>query len=230
MIYEIKYTIGGSPIFDYDKFKKIKYKGRTAYTLKNTIHKNKFEDKYNMSYVNHSGLNSNRPSEMFNYIKKYFNKSNKILELGCGEGDFALELWLSFGDNINYLGIDIEPDLIEVSKMNVPSYKFKIFDLNNEYKITENVDILVALGCGSPGNIYTWKNIKKLYNPKYIIIETRYGEKINNKEDKEYYSSIFSDFDKILGQDYNLIDSKIFKFKFLGFNGDRKLVVYGKKD
>ena len=216
MKYNINYTI------DESKFKEIEFKGHKFLILKNSIHKDKNKDFYNMGYVNHSGNSSNRPETIYNDIKKYINNDDFILELGSGEGDFAFNLFLNHKNNIRYLGIDIVSDLIEVSKLNVPSYKFKKFDLNDKLVITDDkVDVVIALGCGHPKNVFTWTNMKKIYNPLYIILETR-------DSGSDYYNSVFPAYHELLKNDYELIETINYNFD-VGFNSKRKLVVYKRK-
>ena len=183
-----------------------------------------------MSYVTYSGLKTERPNVIFNEIQHLIDQGASILELGCGEGDFAVELFLNFGDSIKYLGIDIEPELISVCQLNVESYHFKVFDLNRKEKITDDkVDIVVALGLAHPKNSYTWLNIKELYDPRIIVLETRDSATITDV-DFDYYKTVFPEYERLLSPNYKKIMDISYNHQSMGFNSGRRMVVYEQID
>jgi len=59
-----------------------------------------------------------------NFLKRFYSDFNnkKILELGCGKGDFLLEC---YKEGLNIVGIDINPKYIKISKEKIKNNRFK---------------------------------------------------------------------------------------------------------
>ena len=66
----------------------------------------------------------------------------KILDLGSGLGDFYNYLILK-GYNIEYVGYDISPDLVQIAKKNFPKARFEVRDIQQD-NILETFDYVVS--------------------------------------------------------------------------------------
>lgn len=69
---------------------------------------------------------------------------SKVLDLGCGLGDFASYLD-SKGLDIDYTGVDINPNLIELAKEHHPDKKFICADIQTED--CGKFDYIVSTSC-----------------------------------------------------------------------------------
>lgn len=126
-----------------------------------------------------------------NYIKNLLKflvpERKKILDIGCGFGDFLNELKPTFG-----LGIDIADKMIEENKKKYPELKFEVLDIQNEI-IEDKFDyILLVNTIGDLEDI--WKCFRNLKNncnhsTRLVIIHfsylwepiLRFGERIGLK-------------------------------------------------
>lgn len=71
-------------------------------------------------------------------------KGDKILDLGCGFGDFYKFLNEQLGEgNFEYVGIDINPIIIEGAKEQLPGVDFRVFDILEE-RFDERFDYIVS--------------------------------------------------------------------------------------
>nr|AEX62595.1 glycosyl transferase sugar-binding domain protein [Moumouvirus Monve] len=106
-----------------------------------------FENIYNTStWGNGSGPGSN-PSynrEYIEVLKKLFDDLDikSITDIGCGDWQFSR--YIDFG-NINYLGIDVVPHLIEINTklFGKENIKFKHMDIINNSNQVENTDLII---------------------------------------------------------------------------------------
>lgn len=62
--------------------------------------------------------------ECIGVLKRYIRAGDKVLDVGCGYG--ALCGCLS--SSVNYIGIDVSPDLIEVARLAYPTKTFHVVD------------------------------------------------------------------------------------------------------
>ena len=70
--------------------------------------------------------------EMREHAIKFINKDKfqSILEIGCGTGNFAKQLYMTYGlSNINYIGIDIKPQNISECRQRILDYQYYNFSL-----------------------------------------------------------------------------------------------------
>lgn len=74
---------------------------------------------------------------------RYIYPFSYVIEIGCGNGNFAEEL-----KNIgikSYLGIDINEEKVKEARKKVPEFPFLIDNIFNIYKILNHADFIVAL-------------------------------------------------------------------------------------
>lgn len=67
--------------------------------------------------------------KLWDYVASCLEKNDKILDLGCGPGQFS-EMLFDRGFR-NYVGIDFSPVAINMAKGRVPSFTFINCDLDN---------------------------------------------------------------------------------------------------
>jgi len=66
-----------------------------------------------------------------------------VLEIGCGDGNFARDLWIK--GIRNYIGIDLRSDKIFLAKRKVRRFKFIRGNIFQHLDLFEKVDIIVAI-------------------------------------------------------------------------------------
>lgn len=71
-------------------------------------------------------------------------KGKKILDFGCGKGDFY-EFLKNKGIEVNYTGYDINEKLITVASNKYPECKFDVFDIDKE-DLPEDFDYIFLCG------------------------------------------------------------------------------------
>lgn len=91
------------------------------------------------------------------------NKS--VLDVGCGFGEFGKFLLKRY-ENVDYTGIDVVSEFIEVAKREVPGGKFVTSDF---YKLDNRYDIVIASGVlnsnkGGQNLEHRKKAIKKMFD------------------------------------------------------------------
>lgn len=78
----------------------------------------------------------------FDFFRKYINKGDSILDLGCGNGRFYP--FVKKIKNISYIGIDNNETLIDYAQKNYTSTKFVVGDLLN-IPYYDQADILFSI-------------------------------------------------------------------------------------
>jgi 2-polyprenyl-3-methyl-5-hydroxy-6-metoxy-1,4-benzoquinol methylase len=79
---------------------------------------------------------------VFELISKV--KNEKIIELGCNTGNFAELLKDS---NIDYTGIDIQSDKIEIAKNNLKNMNFICCNIIDNLYLLKNANIFISFQC-----------------------------------------------------------------------------------
>lgn len=167
-------------------------------------------------WVNFTGLTTKRPEIIFNKINSLINinENMKILDIGCGCGEFAIEFYIKYKNTIKYTGIDIIDRIIKINQINIPNYSF----INSkDFIISDNYDIIIIMGYGHNLTEYM-KEIIKLKNVKYIILESHTG--------KNEYLQIYNN---ILNCNYNIMFSIILKCGDNWALKERHLIIYKSK-
>lgn len=99
-------------------------------------------------------------------IKRFLNKNQRTLELGCGDGRWSG----LFAPNL-YIGIDFSTKLIKAAKQNHPKYLFKVLDmLDIDYSKMRGIECLfsfTSLLHLSPTEI---KSLAKQLDPNLSIV------------------------------------------------------------
>ena len=88
-------------------------------------------------------------------IQKNLPKDASILEVGCGTGLFGT--YLKNVGYSNYIGVDINPVLIEIAKQYAPEIDFRVMDgANTEFedKSFDFVGYINSFFCGKPHRWY----------------------------------------------------------------------------
>lgn len=157
---------------------KIKYFDRNIYFL-NKDHVKVLD---NDVWVNYTGLTTNRPYQIIDFLGKnnIIYNNIKILDIGCGHAEMGIEIDRLY--EVEYNGCDISETLLSINKLNMSSEKhyFFLFDIadsnnyiNNEI-INRKFDVILMTGLNIIFKyIADYINIKKL--SKYIVIETHIG-------------------------------------------------------
>jgi len=107
-----------------------------------------------IDWVEKSNPDGTREQEMYPFIKKWIEKlkPNNLLDLGCGQGSCSELL----DDNIQYIGIDGSPTLIERAKK-LYSSKNKEFEVGDIYDIpleNNSIDAIMS--------IWVWSHLENL--------------------------------------------------------------------
>ncbi|GAB5045715.1 class I SAM-dependent methyltransferase [Thermodesulfovibrio sp. TK110] len=71
-------------------------------------------------------------------------EGKRLLDFGCGKGDFYGFL-RERGVKCRYVGIDINPSLIEFARKSYPEAEFHVMDIENE-PLPEVFDLTIAIG------------------------------------------------------------------------------------
>ena len=187
-----------------------------GFYYKNTIEN--FEDKlfipnkdYDKQYVDFYNLvwsNSDNLNTDINSIKDYLgnNKSSKILDGGCGVGNFTGNL-----NNLNYkvIGVDKSKEMLKKAVVKYPKSKFIRGNLNNKNLFSKNEFSVIYLGLNvlnlnqKEDIIKIIQNCNKwLKKDGYLIV------KILDKNNLIYYPRKYSQF---------YIDNKKYKHSFTYF-------------
>lgn len=130
--------------------------------------------RYSERFIQHGhsplslGWNKGKQSVRFDILTSQINLRGKtILDFGCGFGDLNKTLISHYGNNYNYIGLDIVPCLLDAARNSYPqdNIKFEESDLLN-FKPKSSIDVVISSG---------------VFNHKY-----------SSYTEKEQYSYIFS--------------------------------------
>jgi len=88
---------------------------------------NKTRDDYNKIADYFSSKRRFLPKDII-MLKKYIKKGDKILDVGCGNGILYNLFSNEKNDNIEYFGVDISENLINIAKQKYPKANFQTID------------------------------------------------------------------------------------------------------
>lgn len=114
-----------------------------------------------------------RPWPEFEYFKKYIQKNDIVLDIGCGNG--RLYEFLKDIPDIKYTGIDNNNEFIKIAQKNYPSANFVVGNLMN-LPFKDNADIALSIASlhHIPSRLLRKKSIReihaKLKNDGILII------------------------------------------------------------
>lgn len=83
--------------------------------------------------------------EMRKIVIEWIHENERIVEIGCNDGNFA-EL-LNKRDKFNYLGIDIQEDKILKAKKILPNFTFKCCNILENFNYLKRADTIVSFQC-----------------------------------------------------------------------------------
>lgn len=144
----------------------------------------------------------------YNIVTKYYSKTTKVLDVGCGTGNLIKYLMANKSINPkNYQGIDFSSKMINYCKLKFPKFKFDNSDLletdkNNKFYFNKKYkfDLLVCLSTiqQKPRNIntkyYIDNNLKNFYEITkkngIIIFDIFYDKNIDFKSKDLNYINI----------------------------------------
>jgi cyclopropane fatty-acyl-phospholipid synthase-like methyltransferase len=108
---------------------------------------------------------------VYQIIKKGLNDQTRMLDIGCGNGDFLNFVFLK--KKIELFGLELDKKLFKFAKKNYPNIEFINKDFN-KFKIKKKFDIITALSVASHfESIEKFLNkIKKISNTKSNIVIT----------------------------------------------------------
>ena len=105
-------------------------------------------------------IKMNNPLDIYPFLKGLIpeNKKIRIIDIGCGGGWLVNSLAYHLGDNIDVIGIDFNPNVIDYAKkvklsLNVKS-KFFVSDLFT-FEVENKFDIIISLGVLHPQSGHT---------------------------------------------------------------------------
>ncbi len=130
--------------------------------------KYKFKDK--------SKLIKGEKPDFFNFLKKYFNKEFKILDLGCGSGEFTLSLSPYFKEII---GIDAFEEYIKTANQNnnKKNVKFIISDAKKLPFKDNSFDIVISARGPLSAKDEFMKESLRVLKKGGLLVEETIGEK-----------------------------------------------------
>jgi len=157
---------------------------------------NLLQDPGEQVWVNYTGINTDRPDIIFNEINSFMKitPGMKILDIGCGAGELAIEFYIKYKDSIKYLGIDVVNKLLQINQINMKEY---LFINGKDFSISKKYDIIMFMGYGHSLNEYM-NSIVELTNTQFIILESHTGK-----------SNDFNKYNSILSPKYKIIYDKI---------------------
>jgi SAM-dependent methyltransferase len=89
----------------------------------------------------------------FKLVSKYIKSGESILDYGCGIGDFSKYLKQKNINLSEYLGVDINPNFIEIAKKSYQNENFQLISKVRDIK--KSMDNICAIG------VFTWFITKK---------------------------------------------------------------------
>lgn len=115
-------------------------------------------------------------------VGMYLSAKDSILDVGCGYG----ALYDTLEDRrINYLGIDIAPDLIDIAHVRHPEYKdkFQVLDICNNQFRDEQFDLAICVSVrkmilDNMGEEYWNKMLKEMKRVAKRVLVIEYEGKV----------------------------------------------------
>jgi cyclopropane fatty-acyl-phospholipid synthase-like methyltransferase len=169
----------------------------------------------------------------FEIVEKEINQNDTLLDYGCGIGDLIPYLEIENKEIAEYLGVDINPNYIDLAKEEYPDNNFQL--IKNVEDISGKWDTICAIG------VFTWfiekeefiNTINTLYDKcnkqvlitclletdrkyKYYFEEETYWKEKYRYYSREMFKDMFPDFEFEFKTDFETMLVKIIK------TGERK--------
>ena len=96
--------------------------------------------------------------ESLESLCEFLKEKDSVLDIGCGPGNISRYL-LEKHPNLQLLGIDLSPNMIELAERNNPSANFQVLDCRNIEVLSENFDVII---CGFCLPYLSQKEVKSL--------------------------------------------------------------------
>lgn len=88
-------------------------------------------------WASEHAVTSDRAELIEYWTRKYFNRDDLVLEIGCGGGRDAVEI---LKNGLKYFGTDASAGLIEVAKATVPEADFECLNVFDLHKLSQKFD------------------------------------------------------------------------------------------
>lgn len=154
----------------------------------------KIADKYASHYFNDLS-----DSPYFDKFLSYLTKGSRILDIGCGNGNFSKYI---SDKGFNCEGIDLSPEMLRIARKRVPGIKFTLKDMRKlDYGADSFDGLIVAyslIHIPSDQVISTLQGFKKILKPEgVVLLITQKGEpdKVVNeplKKDEKIFINFFT--------------------------------------
>lgn len=99
---------------------------------------NKLADSYQERFLSVEAY-----SESFQTLLSMLNKNSRVLDVACGPGNISRFL-LNERPDLDILGIDLAPNMIEWAKKNNPTATFIVHDAQKINQLTETFDAIIV--------------------------------------------------------------------------------------
>lgn len=127
---------------------------------------NKIADKYANQYFNDLS-----DSPYFDKFLSYLAKGSKVLDIGCGNGNFSKYI---SDKGFDCEGVDLSPEMLKIARERIPEIKFTLKDMRKLDYDAESFDgLLVAyslIHIPSDQIISTLQGFRKILKPEGIIL------------------------------------------------------------
>lgn len=162
----------------------------------------------------------------FNLVANYIDNGDSLLDYGCGIGDFRGFLSEMNIQLVDYLGIDINNNYINLARKKYPNDNFELITDSTQLS---KWDVICAIG------VFTWyikkdefiSIIKKLYSlsNKYLLITLLDAHFLGTPYDKKEYTQ--KDEDLFWSSQYRTYNEKLFYELFPEFGSKLSFDYFG---
>lgn len=101
-----------------------------------------YEQKQSKNFVTRY-LHSRRYSRLVSFAAANFGKDIRVLDIGCGPGGAYNALRMNH--NVDYYGVDIREDFIDVARKRYPDARFEVQDVTHPDFDFSGYDLIIAL-------------------------------------------------------------------------------------
>lgn len=138
-------------------------------------------DTYAQSYQE-KFMNVDRYSESLESLSGFLKDKDSVLDIGCGPGNISRYL-LEKHPNLQLLGIDLSPNMIELAGRNNPSANFQVLDCRNIELLSDSFDVIV---CGFCLPYLSQKEVRSLIRKVSALLKPFGFFYLSTMESKKY--------------------------------------------